>query len=152
MFKHILIATDGSELAARAVTTGLELAKALAARVTFVAVTEPRTHLAPLPVLVPPMLTVDDEALRGAAETVLANAGAEAAKLNVLCTTVHVPNEFPAEAILKEAKARDCDVIVMASHGRRGLTSAHSSRARRCASSLTVPSPFLSVVSCSAYF
>ena len=44
-----------------------------------------------------------------------------AAKLNIICTSVHVPNEFPAEAILKEAKARDCDVIVMASHGRRGL-------------------------------
>jgi nucleotide-binding universal stress UspA family protein len=41
MFKHILIATDGSELAAKAVTTGLELAKALGAKVTFVSVTEP---------------------------------------------------------------------------------------------------------------
>jgi nucleotide-binding universal stress UspA family protein len=119
MFKHILIATDGSELAARAVTTGLELAKALAAKVTFVAVTEPRTHL--VPVLLPPLLTEDDEALKKAAETVLANASADAAKLNIICTSVHVANEFPAEAILKEAKARDCDVIVMASHGRRGL-------------------------------
>ena len=60
MFKHILIATDGSELAAKAVTTGLELAKALAAKVTFVAVTEPRTHL--VPVSLPPVLTEDDEA------------------------------------------------------------------------------------------
>ena len=119
MFKHILIATDGSELAAKAVTTGLELAKALAAKVMFLAVTEPRTHL--VPVLLPPVLTVDDEALKRAAETVLANASADATKLNIICTSVHVPNEFPAEAILKEAKARDCDVIVMASHGRRGL-------------------------------
>ena len=67
------------------------------------------------------MLTEDDEALRRAAETVLGNASAEAAKLNVICKSVHVPNAFPAEAILKEAKARGCDVIVMASHGRRGL-------------------------------
>ena len=67
------------------------------------------------------MLTVDDEAVRRAAETVLGNASADAAKLNVICTSVHVPNEFPAEAILKEAKARECDVIVMALHGRRGL-------------------------------
>ena len=69
MFKHILIATDGSELAAKAVTTGLELAKALGAKVTFVSVTEPRTHL--VPVSLPPVLTEDDEALKRAAETVL---------------------------------------------------------------------------------
>ena len=95
MFKQILIATDGSELAAKAVTTGLELAKTLAGKVTFLAVTEPRTHL--VPVLLPPVLTEDDEALKRAAETVLANASAEAAKLNIICTSVHVPNEFPAE-------------------------------------------------------
>ena len=121
MFKHILIATDGSELAAKAVTTGLELAKTLAAEITFVAVTEPRTHLVPAPMSIPPVLTEDDEVLRRGAETVLANACADAAKLNIVCTGVHVPNAFPAEAILKEAKARGCDVIVMASHGRRGL-------------------------------
>ena len=119
MFKHILIATDGSELAAKAVTTGLELAKALGAEVTFVSVTEPRTHF--VPVSLPPVLTEDDEALKRAAETVLANASADAAKIKITCTSVYVPNEFPAEAILKEAKARNCDVIVMASHGRRGL-------------------------------
>ena len=114
MFKHILIATDGSELAAKAVTTGLELAKALGDKVTFVSVTEPRTHF--VPVSLPPVLTEDDEALKGAAETVLANASADAAKINITCTSMYVPNEFPAEAILKEAKARNCDVIVMASH------------------------------------
>jgi nucleotide-binding universal stress UspA family protein len=119
MFKHILIATDGSELGAKAVTAGLKLAKALGAKVTFVAVTEPRTHFAP--VSLPPVLTEDDEALKKAAETALASAGAEAAKTNVNSTSVHVPNDFPAEAILKEAKSRDCDLIVMASHGRRGL-------------------------------
>ena len=67
------------------------------------------------------MLTEDDEALKRAAETVLANASADAAKIKITCTPVYVPNEYPAEAILKEAKARNCDVIVMASHGRRGL-------------------------------
>jgi nucleotide-binding universal stress UspA family protein len=117
MFKHILIATDGSELAAKAVSTGLGLASALAAKVTFVAVTEPRTHLVPMS----PPLTDDDEALKRAAEAVLAKAGADAANLNIVCTSVHVANAFPAEAILKQAESRGCDVIVMASHGRRGL-------------------------------
>ena len=81
--------------------------------------TEPHTHF--VPVSLPPVLTEDHEALKRAAETVLANASADAAKINITCTSVYVPNEFPAEAILKEAKARNCDVIVMASHGRRGL-------------------------------
>jgi nucleotide-binding universal stress UspA family protein len=121
MFKHILIATDGSELAAKAVTTGLEIAKALAAKITFVTVTEPRTHLVPVSVSLPPVLTEDDKALRRAAETVLENACAVATELNIVCTSVHVPNAFPAEAILKTAKDKQCDVIVMASHGRRGL-------------------------------
>jgi len=119
MFKHILIATDGSELATKAVATGLELAKTLAAKVTFVAVTERRTHLAP--VFPPLVLTEEDEALKQAAEAVLAHASADAAKLKIICTTVHVPNAFPAESIVEEAKARGCDLIVMASHGRRGL-------------------------------
>src|SRR4029078_11459464 len=107
MFKHILIATDGSELAAKAVTTGLERAKALAAKVTFIAVTEPRTHL--VPVSLPPVLTEDDEALKRGAETVLANASAEATKRSIICASGHVPNDLPEEAILKERKGRHCD-------------------------------------------
>ncbi len=47
MFKHILIATDGSELAAKAVTQGLEMAKAMGAKVTAVNVTEPWVAVAP---------------------------------------------------------------------------------------------------------
>jgi nucleotide-binding universal stress UspA family protein len=47
MFTHLLIATDGSELASKAVATGLNLAKALNAKVTFIAVSEPRTNLFP---------------------------------------------------------------------------------------------------------
>ena len=49
------------------------------------------------------------------------NASADADKMGVSCGVIHVVNEFPAEGILKEAKARDCDAVVMASHGRRGL-------------------------------
>ena len=119
MFKHILIATDGSDLAAKAVSTGPELASALAAQVTFVVVSEPHTHL--VPVALPPVLNEDAETVRKAAEAILANARAEAAKLKVSCTCLHVSNEFPAEAIVKETTVRHCNLIVMASHGRRGL-------------------------------
>ena len=47
MFKHALIATDGSELSTRALATGLSLAKALKAKATIITVTEPRTNLIP---------------------------------------------------------------------------------------------------------
>jgi nucleotide-binding universal stress UspA family protein len=121
MFKHILIATDGSGLANKAVTTGLNLAKSLEAKVTFIAVTEPRTHLVPDDAQVSSAADEYETLLTTAVRTVLANASAEASKLNISCATVHVANHFPAEGILKEAKTRECDLIVMASHGRRGL-------------------------------
>jgi nucleotide-binding universal stress UspA family protein len=120
MFTHILIATDGSELAGRAVSTGLDLAKSLKAKVTFIAVTEPQTHLVPDNSLAS-SAGEHDATLAKAASTILARARSDAAKLSVVCETVHVANEFPAEAILREATARGCDAIVMASHGRRAV-------------------------------
>ena len=121
MFTRILIATDGSDLAGKAVATGLSLAKSLKAKVTFVAVTEPRTHLVPDKALASPV-DEHDAALISAARSILATAQEDAGRLGVASETVHVANEYPAEAILNESKARGCDVIVMASHGRRGLS------------------------------
>jgi nucleotide-binding universal stress UspA family protein len=56
-----------------------------------------------------------------AAQEVLAAVAAAARQLGVPVDTVHVPEAYPAEAIIEVAKARDCSLIVMASHGRRGL-------------------------------
>jgi nucleotide-binding universal stress UspA family protein len=55
------------------------------------------------------------------AQEVLAAVEASAKKLGVPADTVHIPDAHPAEAIIEVAKARDCGLIVMASHGRRGL-------------------------------
>src|SRR5262245_31388624 len=115
MFNHILIATDGSELAGKAIATGLNLAKSHEARVTFVVVTEPRTLLVPDQNLASPVVDERDVKLAATAQAILANARAEAGKLRVKCEVVHVSNEFPAEGILSEAKRKGCDVIVMAS-------------------------------------
>ena len=124
MFKHVLIATDGSELATRALMTGLSLAESLGARATVVTVTEPRTNLIPDVTVVSFPATDYESALAMAAKTILANAGEEAGKLGISFDTVHLPNAYPAEGILKEAEARGCDVIVMASHGRRAVARA----------------------------
>jgi nucleotide-binding universal stress UspA family protein len=121
MYKQILIATDGSELAGRAVTTGLILAKTLKARVTAVTVTEPWSAMVTgEPALVFPIDEYEKAAAENAAR-ILSRVSTAAKDAGVECDTVHV-NDFPAEGIVETAKAKACDLIVMASHGRRGLS------------------------------
>ena len=121
MYKHILIATDGSEFAGRAVTTGLALARALKARVTAVTVTEQWSAMVTgEPALVFPIEEYEKAAAENAAR-ILSGVSTTAKAAGVECETVHV-NGFPAEGIVETAKAKGCDLIVMASHGRRGLS------------------------------
>jgi nucleotide-binding universal stress UspA family protein len=121
MYKHLLIATDGSELAGKAVATGLQLAKALGAKATAVTVTEAWAAMVPGEgAFVFPVEEYEKAAARNAAR-ILADVAAQAQKLGVPCETVHV-TEFPAEGIILTAKDKGCDLIVMASHGRRGLS------------------------------
>src|SRR5262245_45486969 len=102
MYKHILIATDGSELAGRAVAAGLVLAKVLKARVTAVTVTEPwSTMVIGEPALVFPI----EEYEKAAAENggrILSGVTSSAEAAGVKCETVHV-DDFPAEGIVETA-------------------------------------------------
>jgi nucleotide-binding universal stress UspA family protein len=121
MYKRILIATDGSELAAKAVSTGLALAKALAAQVVVVTASEPWTAMTNGAGFAFNFPIEDyEKAAVERAELILSTALTEAQQAGVACETMHV-NAFPAEGILATAKAKDCDLIVMASHGRRGV-------------------------------
>ena len=122
MYKHILIATDGSELAGKAVTTGLQLACTVGARVTCVTATEPWTAMVGPdgPALVFPMEDYQRNTAAAAAR-ILEHVKKEALSLGLECTTVHA-TEFPAEAIIATAREHNCDLIVMASHGRRGIS------------------------------
>jgi nucleotide-binding universal stress UspA family protein len=120
MYKHILIATDGSELAAKAVTTGLELAKRIGAKVTAVSASEPWTAiLMGDPGTTFPIIEYERMAAENAAN-ILQTVSSAAKAAGVACETVHVMN-YPAEAIIDTAKSKGCDLIVMASHGRRGI-------------------------------
>lgn len=122
MYKHILIATDGSELAGKAVSTGLALAKQLSAAVTTVTVTEPWTALvAGEMALGFPYQEYEKGAAENAAR-ILAAVSEAGKRIGIACATVHIPDRFPGEAIVECAKDRGCDLIVMASHGRRGLS------------------------------
>ena len=124
MFKHVLIATDGSDAAAKAVTQGLALARALGAKVTAVTVSEPWNFvLASLAeARQGPEPAADYEACaKEAAERCFWLVQQTAKRLGLTCTTLHVKHRQAAEAILETAKAEGCDLIAMASHGRRGL-------------------------------
>ncbi len=105
MYKHILIATDGSELAGRAVAAGLELAKTLLAKVTAVTVTEPwSAMIGAEPALSFPIEDYDKAATENAAR-ILSSVSEAARQAGVACETLHV-NDFPAEGIVETAKAR----------------------------------------------
>ncbi len=121
MFSHILIATDGSELADKAVDQGLALAGKLGAKVTAVTVTLPWSSTASgeWPMVFP--IEDYERAAAATAHRILRAVADKAKAAGVACDTVHVKDQYAAEGIVGEAKDRKCDLIVMASHGRRGV-------------------------------
>lgn len=124
MYKTILISSDGSELAGKAVTNGLALAKSLGAKVVAVTVSEPwpPTEMAAEVERGQPHPIEDfEKAMAGWAATVLEGVATKAKNVGVTCETVHVADRHPADGIVETAKAKGCDLIVMASHGRRGV-------------------------------
>lgn len=140
MYKHILIATDGSECAQKAIEHGLGLAKALGAKVTAVTVSEPWTAVVGGEMAVAFPVSDYEAGVAANAARVLQSVTEAAAKAGVPCTTEHVKDRFPAEGIIEAATARGCDLIAMASHGRRGLTRLLlGSQASRVVTQSTVP-------------
>jgi nucleotide-binding universal stress UspA family protein len=125
MYRHILIPTDGSKLAMKGIKAGVRLAKSLGAKVTGVYVVPP---------YVPPIYSEgamyyvpggspreykklsEKEAARALGAVVR-----EARAAGVRCATHFVTDARPWQGILRAARARKCDVIAMASHGRGGL-------------------------------
>ncbi len=122
MYKNILIATDGSDLAAGAVKHGVSLAKSLAAKVTAVNVSEPFHWFDPN--MVEGAEAAYKEGTNKAAARALAAAVDAAKEAGLGCETVHVEAEYPYKAIIATSEAKNCDLIVMASHGRRGISAA----------------------------
>lgn len=123
MFKHILIATDGSELAGKGVVAGVELAKKLGAKVTVMMAIEPWKSMVVGEAAFSFPLEDYEKAAAQAAQSVLGAAKALAAQQGVAVETAQVTN-FPAEGIVEMAEKLGCDLVVVASHGRRGLARA----------------------------
>ena len=121
MYSNILIATDGSELAEKAVTTGLALAKRLRAKATVITVSAAWAAARTCHGSVAVPFDAYEKAAGKAASKILASACEHAKRLDAECVTVHVKGNA-AEGILEFAKNGGFDLIVMASHGRRGLS------------------------------
>lgn len=125
MYNHILISTDGSDLAQHGVDHGLALANALGSKVTIITATQPMA--------VPSVGMVEswvgsssdfakyDDSRRKLADSALSAAKVSAEKMGIDATIVYIPDALPAIAIVGAAEERGCDLIVMASHGRRGI-------------------------------
>ena len=122
MFKNILIATDGSDLAAKAVEQGILFAKEIGAKIMAVTVTEPFHLLSVAPSQLEYTPIEYKKHVEAYAEKVLDTVSAAAKLASVACDVLHVEHEQVYQAIIDAASARNCDLIVMASHGRRGVS------------------------------
>jgi nucleotide-binding universal stress UspA family protein len=120
MYKRILVPTDGSEITGQAVQTAIELAALAKAELFAIGVKEPFPYSAISEMQpVPPQEFYDAQERIASAHVKAVVAAAKAA--GVACTAHTVEALHPWEAIIDHAKAQGCDLIVMASHGRRGV-------------------------------
>ena len=124
MYKHILIPTDGSELSLKAVQHGILLAKAVRARVTSLVAVSPVLLLS----LDPEQFKEPSEEwgykpeLEAFANKCLDQVKSVALENDVICNFMYVEHDHPYLAIIEAAENERCDLIVMASHGRGGLS------------------------------
>lgn len=124
MYRHILIATDGSERASKGVEQGFALARELQAKATVLTVSEPISTgfddalgWSAVATSLPDFQNARDEAARKVLDAVTVLAG----QAGVVPQLLHVADRYAAEAIVDTAEQQGCDLIVMASHGRRSL-------------------------------
>ena len=123
MFTHILISTDGSPVSNKAAKAGIALASALGAKVTAYCAVEP------MQILYAEDYAFDQEFMEGIEARARAQAQKHVAAIGKLAKAAGVPlatvvtkAHTPYEGIIAAAKKQKCDVIFMASHGRRGLS------------------------------
>jgi nucleotide-binding universal stress UspA family protein len=121
MYTNILLPTDGSELAGKAVRHGIDLAKRIGAKTTAL------TVLPPFHVFTADTQMLEDTPsqyqarMHKHAEKTLGAVVEAALAAGVPCEMVQLEHEHPYQAIIDTAASKGCDLVVMASHGRRGI-------------------------------
>jgi nucleotide-binding universal stress UspA family protein len=126
MYKRILIPTDGSDLSRKAIEQGVALAKSIGASVVGITVS-PTLHVFALGVGMGPQLVTETpeqyrKTCEARAERVLAILRDTAMVKAVPYEDVHAINDHPHDAIIATARDKQCDLIFMASHGRKGMS------------------------------
>ena len=124
MFKNILVPTDGSKLSVKAAKQAVKLAKALGAKITgfYAAPDLGSTYYGDGYILRAPSAAAQAEIAQKQARKCLSTIEVEAEVEKVACSVFHVVSDSPYAAIIDAAKKKKCDLIFMASHGRRGLS------------------------------
>ena len=124
MYKHILIPTDGSPQSKKAIAGAIDLAKSIGAQVTGLFAAPPATPIVYRNHLPAGLTTMAEhkEAIEKSAATYLGVIEQAAKKAGVPCEVLTVTSDYPADTILATAKKKKCDLIVMATHGRRGIS------------------------------
>jgi nucleotide-binding universal stress UspA family protein len=122
MLDNVLIPTDGTELSARAAAFGVQLAKKMGAKVTVVTVTTPADEIMVGEVSIIRHPEDYEQRASESARAILDAVGKLATEAGVAYEELHARSALPWQGILEAAKSRKADMIVMASHGRRGLS------------------------------
>jgi nucleotide-binding universal stress UspA family protein len=121
MYANILIPTDGSELAWKAVGHGIALTQTIGAQVTALTVSPPFHTFTTDTQMIEDTPAQYKTRMQTLADNTLGAIADGARTAGVACEIVHVEHEHPYRAIIDTADAKGCDLIVMASHGRRGI-------------------------------
>jgi nucleotide-binding universal stress UspA family protein len=122
MYKHILVPTDGSALSARATAQAISLAKSLGAKVTGVTISVPFHTFAMEPTVLSDTSDQYKKHCEDRAEKFLGAITLAAKEAGVPCEVTHVTADHPYEGIINAATSKGCDLIFMASHGRKGVS------------------------------
>jgi nucleotide-binding universal stress UspA family protein len=121
MYKHILIATDGSEIGNKAISHGVELAKTLGAKLSSVTVTEPYESVVVVETMVLILPADYKKQCEENAKQILSVVTSAAQSAGIKCDVIHQENRWPYEGIIEAAEKVGADLIVIGSHGRRGI-------------------------------
>jgi nucleotide-binding universal stress UspA family protein len=122
MYTNILMPTDGSPLSTITVEKGMAFARDAGAKVTVLTVTEPFHIFSTEVEQLSDTHAQYERHARQVAADYLADAEHKAKAFGVPCDTVHLESDQPYQAIIDTANERGCDLIAMASHGRRGVS------------------------------
>ena len=139
MYKHILLPTDGSDLSKAAMKHGIALAKAIGARVTALVVSTPLNSLVVDPSIVSGALDQYKALVVEQTAKYLDNISHSAREAGVECDTLCVEHDKPYEAIVDTAKKHGCDLVLMASHGLRGVSAILGSETLKVLTHTSVP-------------